>query len=471
MKGSGGPWPLGRIATGLLGAAGLGVTLVAAALITKRLWPLLEPARSLPLLPPWPWQQPTIQPGPVGVPLRRLTSGWQATSLGNPAAWRYRSCWQSLPRTPWALALFDGQLYLGLGNASNEGPTANSGPVPLLSYSLATGRWQQQALLPEEEISRFIAHGRELWIPGADPRGSWRWGNLYRREAGSGMWWQQRRLPRFIHVNDLAWHQGQLVVAGNVPDAADKGPERERHGSALATSSTRGQRWQVQRLQGWRATALLPVGGQLFAIEALPGPGLERWLNQNGRLKGFAAVHQWRTNGDWIARRDIPRATLLPAVPGAEQRFAWIERATPAGQAVAWIASLGDWRRDPPRREAFVAQRLRPGVIRVERLPLETGELAMDLLANGTGWMLLSSKKLNSAHWASRITKVQIRPQGIHKQPVLSFQAPLPAWSLAGDRHQMFVGLGHPPFQSEPSSGRCIAADRVSGTVVKLERL
>jgi hypothetical protein len=447
------------------------MTLVAAAPITKRLWPLVEPARSLPLLPPWPWQQPAIQPGAVGVPLQQLTSGWQAASLGNPAAWRYRSCWQSMPRTPWALALFEGQLYLGLGNASNEGPTANSGPVPLLSYSLATGRWQHQTFLPEEEISRFIVHGRELWIPGADARGSWRWGNLYRREAGSGMWWQQRRLPHFIHGHDLAWHQGQLVMAGNVTDAVSTGPQSARHGSALATSSDGGQHWQVQRLQGWRATALLPVDGQLFSIEALPGPALERWLDQNGRARGFAAVQQWRANGGWIARRDIPRAALLPGVPGAEQRFAWIERATPAGQAVAWIASLGDWRRDPPSREAFVAQRLRPGDIRVERLPLETGELAMDLLANETSWLLLSSKKLNAAQWASRITKVQIRPQGIHQRPVLSFQAPLPAWSLAGDRRQMFVGLGHPPFQSEPSPGRCIAADRLSGTVLKLKRL
>jgi hypothetical protein len=95
----------------------------------------------------------------------------------------------------------------------------------------------------------------------------------------------------------------------------------------------------------------------------------------------------------------------------------------------------------------------------------------MDLLANETSWLLLSSKKLNAAQWASRITKVQIRPQGIHQRPVLSFQAPLPAWSLAGDRRQMFVGLGHPPFQSEPSPGRCIAADRLSGTVLKLKRL
>lgn len=454
----------------MLAAAGLALTLVAAAQITKRLWPRVEPARSVPLLPPWPWQQPQIETA-AGSPLQHLSPGWAATPLGNPAAWWYRPCWQSLPRTPWALAHVQGQLYVGLGNASNEGATANAGPVPLLSYNLATRQWHQQATLPDEEINRFIAHGPELWIPGADARESWRWGNLYRRETGTGIWWQQRRLPRFIHVNDLAWHQGQLVVAGNVPDAADTGPERERHGSALATSSDGGQRWQVQRLTGWRATALLPVDGQLFAIEALPGPKLQRWLDHNGRSQGFAPVHQWQADGRWLARRDISRSALLPNVPGAEQRFSWIERVTPAGRSAAWIAGFGDWHSDQPRREAYVAQRLRPGNISVTHLPLRAGELAMDLQATGAGWLLLSSQQLDATHWLSRITELQIRPGGIQQQPVLSLQAPLPAWSLATDGSHLFAGFGHPPDQAEPSPSHCSQGDRFSGSLVKLTRL
>ena len=342
--------------------------------------------------------------------------------------------------------------------------------MPLLSYNFASGRWQQRAVLPEEEISRFVQHGDQLWIPGADARGSWRWGNLYRRHAGPGLWWQQRRLPRFIHGHDLAWHQGQLVVAGNVPDAVDSGPKSERHGSALATSSDAGRHWQVQRLTGWRASALLPVAGQLFALEALPGPGLQRWLEQHGRAPGFVAVHQWQADGSWLARRDISRTALLPAVPGAEQRFAWLERATPAGEAVAWITSFGSWQADPPRRDVFVAQSLRPGDLQVERVPLEPGELAMDLQASGSGWLLLSSSQRNAAQWLNRITAVQISPEGLSQQQVLSFRAPLPARSLAADPSQMVVGLGHPPFQPEPSPERCQPVDHFSGSVLTLKR-
>jgi len=101
----------------------------------------------MPLLPPWPWQQ-----SPTRIPekatLHLLTKGWQAHNLGNPAALRYPACWQSLPRTPWDLALFDGRLYVGLGNAANDGPTANAGPVPVLAYSLGQGRWRQEATCP-----------------------------------------------------------------------------------------------------------------------------------------------------------------------------------------------------------------------------------------------------------------------------------------------------------------------------------
>jgi hypothetical protein len=448
-----------------------GCTQSSGAVLAAGLALLLDPARTVPLLPPLPWQQPPLHVAATTVsPLQQLTPGWQVTSLGNPAAGRYPACWQSLPRTPWALTLFSGELHIGLGNASNEGATANAGPVPLFSYSLSSGRWRQRAVLPEEEISRFVQHGGQLWIPGADPRGSWRWGNLYRRQAGPGLWWQQRRLPRFIHAYDLAWHQGQLVVAGNVADAVGSGPQSERHGSALASSSDAGRHWQVQRLTGLRATALLPVAGQLFALEALPGPRLQRWLEHHGRAPGFAAVHQWQADGSWLARRDISRSALLPAVPGAEQRFAWHERATPTGEAVAWISSFGSWQAHPASRDAFVARSLQPADLQVERLPLEPGELAMDLQANGAGWLLLSSSQRNATQWHNRISAVQIGPEGLSQQQLLSFQAPLPAWSLVADSNQMVVGLGHPPFQPEPTPGRCQAADQLSGTVLTFRR-
>ncbi|MFZ4805447.1 MAG: hypothetical protein ACOYLI_12405 [Synechococcus lacustris] len=435
--------------------------------LTRWLWPQLEPARSLPLLPPWPWQQPATSK-PAAAPLRLLTKGWQARNLGNPAALRYPACWQSLPRTPWDLARFDGRLYVGLGNAANDGPTANAGPVPVLAYALDQGRWLQEATLPDEEISRFVPHGQQLWITGADARGSWRWGNLYRRSIGEGWWWHERRLPRFIHAYDLAWHQGAMVVAGNVPDAVTSGPALERHGSALAVSRDGGRRWSVQRLVGWRATALLPLAGELFAVEALPGPGLKRWLQAGGRRQSFAAVHQLRPDGHWQARPEISAADLLPGLPGAGQRFAWIERTTPAQNQLAWIASVGPWRDDPARRLAFIAKRGESGRFQVQLIPLRSGVQAMDLITNQKGWLLLTSEQRASQRWRSQITAVQASGQRISQTPRLSFEAALPAWSLASDGTTLWVGLGPAPFQPETTPGQCSAADQLSGNVVAI---
>jgi len=465
----------------------VGLTLLAGAEGVRRLWPRLEPAHSRPLLPPWPWHQPRAKGmGLVPVPLVGLTPGWRAQVLGNPSALRYQACWQSLPRTPWDLVVFDGRLLVGLGNASNEGATANAGPVPVLTYHLERGHWQQEATLPEEEISRFVVQGNTLWIAGADARGSWRWGNLYHRASGAGWWWLERRLPGMIHAHDLAWHRGRRVVAGNVAEAVATGPREQRHGSALAVSADGGRHWQLQRLRGWRATALLPVEGGLFAVEALPGPALQRWLERSGRWQGFTAVREWQGDkqgegeemGHWRPRADLTPAALMPGVAGAGERYGWIGQATPSGPAVAWITSLGPWSGEPPRREAFVAQRLHPGAIDVRPIPLDPGNQAMDLVAanstagreQGPQWWLLSSRQLASGRWRSQISRVMPLGPSLRLEPGPSFEAPLPAWSLAGDGSRWFVGLGHPPFQREPAPGRCHAAATLSGTVVELRR-
>lgn len=272
---------------------------------------------------------------------------------GNPAALRYPACWQSLPRTPWDLALGDGRLLVGLGNDANGGPTANDGPVPLFALQLDSGRWQRLATLPEEQIRRFVRHDRQLWIPGADGRGSWRWGNLYRHGDGAALWVQERRLPRSVHVHDLVLWRGRLLVAGSVPDAVSSGPPSERHGSALAASADGGHSWRVQRLPAWRATSLLPLSNHLYALEAQPGPQLRRSLVAGERWTRFADVWQWMSEGRWQARPSITAQLLLPGVAGAGARFAWIDGVTPSPQGAAWIASLGSRREEPSRRRRF----------------------------------------------------------------------------------------------------------------------
>ena len=405
------------------------------------------------------------------VPVQNLTPGWSATSLGNPAASRYPACWQSLPRSPWDLALFDGRLYVGLGNSSNQGASANAGPSPLFAYNFQQQRWRQEASLPEEQISRFLIAGDQLWIAGEDPRDSWRWGNLYRRKSRERFWWQQRRLPRFIHAHDLAVYQGRLVVAGNVSDAVAHGAQQDRHGSALAISVDDGKTWSVKRMFGWRATTLLPFSGSLFAVEALPGPQLKRWLQQGQRWRSWVAVHQWQAEIGWKPRPAIKAENLLPGMQAASARPAWIDRATPNRQGVAWIASSGPWGAEPPKRSAFVGQ-VDSGVdLMVHPIPLVPDEQAMDWQAEGDGWLLLSSRPLQKGGWRSRIQRYRVAAKKLHiEKVVLEFDAPLPAWSLVSSANQWFVGLGFPPFQREFSKGSCSPEQPFSGSVLAFRR-
>lgn len=405
------------------------------------------------------------------VPVQNLTPGWSTTSLGNPAASRYPACWQSLPRSPWDLALFDGRLYVGLGNSSNQGASANAGPSPLFAYNFQQQRWRQEASLPEEQISRFLIAGDQLWIAGEDPRDSWRWGNLYRRKSRERFWWQQRRLPRFIHAHDLAVYKGRLVVAGNVSDAVAHGAQQDRHGSALAISVDDGKTWSVKRMFGWRATTLLPFSGSLFAVEALPGPQLKRWLQQGQRWRPWAAVHQWQAEIGWKPRPAIKAENLLPGLQAASARSAWIDRATPNRQGVAWIASSGPWGAEPPKRSAFVGQ-VDSGVdLMVHPIPLVPDEQAMDWQAEGDGWLLLSSRPLQKGGWRSRIQRYRVAAKKLHiEKLVLEFDAPLPAWSLVSSANQWFVGLGFPPFQREFSKGSCSPEQPFSGSVLAFRR-
>lgn len=445
----------------------------------RRLWPRLEPAGRWPLLPsPWPLALPSPAAG-SGVPLRLDSPGWRQRSLGNPARQRYPHCWQARARTPWDLILWQQQLYLGLGDSGNEGPTANAGPVPLLRYDPRRRRWHRDATLPEEAVERFVAAGDRLWIPGADARGSWRWGNFYGHRSGGRLWWQERRLPGFIHVHDLLPWRGALVVAGNIEHSVPAGLGRERHGSAVAVSADGGQQWSVTPLGGWRSTALLPVAGQLYALKALPGPALRRWLGQQGRLSRFQPVHQWQGGSTWIARPDLTAAALLPEVPQAARRFAWLEGVQRWGESAAWIAAIGPAPGAGATRQAFVATDLAAGRVAVQRLPLPPGAMAMDLAATASGLVVLSREPSGPGQWRQRIVQFQPSAAGWQLRPLLQFRTAAPAQSLAGDGSQWFLGLGAAPGRTgqagetsdgPPSRRPCTEAQALSGTVVEVWR-
>ena len=70
--------------------------------------------------------------------------------LGNPAANRYPDCAFSVARNPWDLIAVDERLYIGLGDDSNEGPSANAGPTPVYVFDPADMTFHQETTLPDD---------------------------------------------------------------------------------------------------------------------------------------------------------------------------------------------------------------------------------------------------------------------------------------------------------------------------------
>ena len=118
------------------------------------------------------------------------------------------------------MMLFNGKLYIGDGDYSE-----NTGPVNVMVYDIASGKWESSGALPDEAVKRFVTVQDELVIPGTDPRDDWSYGGYYiLRESG---WETVRTIPGGIHNFDMAEYNGALfaalgVKAGEYPLAVSK---------------------------------------------------------------------------------------------------------------------------------------------------------------------------------------------------------------------------------------------------------
>ena len=396
---------------------------------------------------------------------RPLIGGGRLEVLGNPAAHRYPDCIQSFARNPWDLIAFAGRLYLGLGDDSNDGPSANAGPVPVYTYDPADHHFRQDTTLAEEQLDRFYRHDGELWIPGDDPRQGWHWGNLYRRDAAGG-WRQFRTLPRTIHTHALAWHAGRLFAGVSVTEAVPAGLGTERHGSAVAVSADGGAHWDLIPLGGWRLFDFLQVGGQLFATDIVPGPGIQRWLEREQRQAFHAPVYELEAADQTAPTRfrrrpDLDATVLFPATPLAGRRAAVIERALAWGTRAAYLGAFAGTGDAGPVRGAYLATSLTEGAPEVERIPLPADALAFDLRLDGTALQVLFAEPLDAARWTNSVWSSR---DGVHWSPRLSFTATAPARAFERLGADLYLALGS---LKPPAADTCTPGDRLTGTLVR----
>jgi hypothetical protein len=243
-------------------------------------------------------------------------------------------------RNPWDLQVFDGRLYIGAGNSANDGPAPNAGPVRLVSYEPVSRRFRRERRIDDEQVDRFVVLGGKLWIPGDDARQRWDWGNVYRYDPQR--WWRSwqklRRIPRAIHVNDLAEQDGLLYAALGAIEVL---PGRERGdawGSAVAVSDDGGARWRTIGLGGIRSHALLPVGGDLYALDVLLAPRHSDGLAASRWAETYAPTFERVAEDRFQPRPDLGRTIWFPATE-LEPFAARLARVTRLGERALYLGA------------------------------------------------------------------------------------------------------------------------------------
>lgn len=161
-------------------------------------------------------------------------------------------------RNVWTMQEFDGKIYVGHGNASNNVSPANAGPIAVIAIDPFTNRLKTEYTINGEEIWRYCVVGDKLYLPDIDPKESWSMGNLYIKESTSD-WVKKRTITGSIHAYDVVDYHNRLWI----------GMSSEASGN-LRYSEDGGDTWQLgtttTQSSGTRIRALIASGGSLYPI-------------------------------------------------------------------------------------------------------------------------------------------------------------------------------------------------------------
>lgn len=370
----------------------------------------------------------------------------QPQVIGEPFASVYPK--KPYARNIWVMRLFQGRLYLGSGNSSNEPPAANAGPVPVMVYDPVKKRFEQEGLLKEEQIDRIVTIGKTLCIPGHDPTENWTLGNVHCRQE-DGTWIKYRTLPKVIHAYDLTEYHGAMVAGVATED-----------GAALGVSRDHGQHWAVGPVGYGRTYSLMTVAGQLYAIKVfLP---LYKFIKDPDRNYAVAEI-----GDNWapIRRRDLDQLEMFPNTEFKDEKWRKIIRVVESGEGAFYIGANEHNDHQSLPFGLYHATSLQRGTTHVTRIPLPPRALPWDIVEYRGILYILTNEPVDGGY---SIAVHAAKPDSTQPPARLAvFQSQTFARSFAVDDGGFYFGLGCEAYRAvenaplSPLCGQLLRLPRV----------
>lgn len=372
--------------------------------------------------------------------VKDMTSSME--NLGIPLAGRYPDSafggFGAYARNVWALKAFDGRIYIGAGNSANTGPAMNAGPVPVVSFSPKTKRFETEWSVPDEQIDIFRTFGDgALYIPGHDPKEDWSLGNIYRRcadSSGDASWKKIRVLPNGIHCYDIAEFDGKQVACGNhlwvSPDTAEN--------LALSRNDASGRRY-----------SLLVFDNAIYAVGAATFAGKFTY-EKGGRSIEVArattcGIDRMGTGGEFSKVKDngnvkSPSADtrhVFPDIEGDASREYSVRRPVSFNGRVVYIGGYEHFDHQILPFGAYSAVD-GPTCFTAERIQLPKGAVPWNTLVVGKKALLLWSTKEGGAY----VNHISFSSDGLAFKELFYFRAETFARSFEYLDGYFYFGLG-----------------------------
>ena len=361
----------------------------------------------------------------------------QLEDLGIPNLKKYNKVPQIYARNVWDLQSYDGRLFIGAGNSSNLGPARNAGPVPVIAYNPTDGVFTQEFEVNDEQIDLFYVFNDDLFIPGHDPRESWKWGNIYRRND-SGKWRKARNVPGAIHVYAMHQFKGILFAGLGAIHAVPAYKKHQGAGSAVSISRDNGVSWINSNTGGFRIHAFLEAGETLLATDVITGPEFKKYTDKLKRTELYAPAYEFDGQKAFKRRKDITPSILFPGIKLPQFSQAKIVKPVKWKGGSVYIGALchNDHQFFP--FGLFYADDLKWGQVNIKKLNVPDNFRIWDMLVKDKFLYLLGQ----STAPGSKEVRVFFTENLKDWQTLLYFKSPTFARSFEFLNEDLYFGLG-----------------------------